>query len=77
MSRLKEKGVDVPQDIAIVGYDNYKLICENTQPKLTSVSQKLEDVGQYVLEIIKSLHKDKFKIKKFKIKPELVIRSSS
>ncbi len=43
--RLRERGVRVPDDIAIVGFDNWEIIAEGTRPPLTSVDQNLRALG--------------------------------
>lgn len=78
LERLKEKNIQIPNQVALVGFDNYKLICENTSPKLTTIDQKLNTVAKYVHHIIKSLKDGKPLEKKvFKIFPELVVRESA
>lgn len=77
LERLKEKSIQVPQQIAIIGYDNYKLICENTYPKLTTVDQKLNVIARYVHYIIKSIKEKKQPQKVYKITPELIVRNST
>lgn len=77
LAYLKEKGIKVPEDVAIIGYDNYKLICENTQPKLTTISQRLDLVAEYVFNTIKSIQAKDNSLKKFFIEPQLVIRESA
>lgn len=34
---LRERGLRVPQDIGVAGYDDYRIICEHLHPTLTSV----------------------------------------
>jgi len=42
---LRERGVRVPDDVAIVGYDNWEILAAATRPPLTSVDMCLEGVG--------------------------------
>ncbi len=45
VDRLRERGVRVPDDIAIVGFDNWDIIAEGTRPPLTTVDQNLRELG--------------------------------
>jgi len=66
-------GYRIPEDISIVGYDNYKLICENLLPKLSTVSLPYFKMGHIATEI--ALSKDK-KPMIHKISGDFVDRSS-
>ena len=79
MKALNEVGLRIPDDIAIIGYDNSDL-CEFFTPKVTSVHQRQEIIALKTCErlISKILNKDNYtNIRQFIIKPELVIRESS
>jgi DNA-binding LacI/PurR family transcriptional regulator len=53
LSRLQRRGVRIPDDIALVGFDDDEFAAE-TFPTLTSVSQPLEEMArratQYLLD---------------------------
>jgi LacI family transcriptional regulator len=49
---LRERGVRVPDDVAIVGYDNWEILAAATRPPLTSVDQRLEDVGRTAARLL-------------------------
>ena len=34
---LRERGLRIPEDISVAGYDDYRIICEHLHPTLTSV----------------------------------------
>jgi len=38
-------GISIPEDVAILGVDNFKLLCENSMPALSSVSMPGEETG--------------------------------
>jgi LacI family transcriptional regulator len=42
---LAERGLSVPRDISVVGYDDYRIITEHLHPTLTSVKLAYEAMG--------------------------------
>ena len=51
MASLHDHGLSVPQDVAVVGFDNRRL-AELCWPPLTTVSQRNADVGETAAEIV-------------------------
>jgi LacI family transcriptional regulator len=45
LDALRERGISVPADIAIVGFDNWDVMVEATRPRLTSVDMNLRALG--------------------------------
>lgn len=43
---LRGRGLTVPGDVAVVGFDNWELVARETQPPLTSVDLNLKDLGR-------------------------------
>src|SRR6185295_15111710 len=43
---LRDRGVDVPDDIAVVGFDNWKIIAAETRPALTTIDMNLHELGR-------------------------------
>jgi DNA-binding LacI/PurR family transcriptional regulator len=73
----KERKVRVPEDVAIVGFDDL-LIAQISTPKLTTIRQPLKEIAEvaYKMAVIQRdeiLHKPQ----KIKFKPELVVRQSA
>lgn len=64
--------VDVPGDVAVVGYDNL-LVARMCLPTLTTIDQRLDDKIRAALDLVQHPAPGKH----VKIKPELVIRESS
>ncbi len=47
---LEAMGVDVPGDIAVMGYDNDELICEAVRPRLSTVVLPYFDMGRLAVQ---------------------------
>ncbi len=72
---LKKHGISVPEQVAVIGFDNSMLaLCSD--PSLTSVDSMMEDMGRYAVDIFsKVMDGEKVKAKKI-LKPKLVVRDS-
>jgi LacI family transcriptional regulator len=73
----REQGVRIPEDIAIVGFDDL-LIAQLSTPKLTTIRQPLIEMAEaaYKMAVI---HRDEILRKPHRVvfKPELVVRQSA
>jgi LacI family transcriptional regulator len=45
IDRLREKRIDVPGQVSIVGFDNWEIIAEATRPQLTTIDMNLKQLG--------------------------------
>jgi LacI family transcriptional regulator len=43
---LRERKVDVPRDVSVVGFDNWEIVAEQTRPPLTTVDMNLKELGR-------------------------------
>jgi DNA-binding LacI/PurR family transcriptional regulator len=43
---LRERGVNVPGDIAVVGYDNWDTMALASRPPLTTIDMNLAEIGR-------------------------------
>lgn len=43
---LRERGLVVPGDVAVVGFDNWDLMATATRPRLTSIDMNLQQLGR-------------------------------
>lgn len=70
-----DKGMKVPEDISIVGFDGIKrgLIA---QVPLTTIVQPTNDIGKEAVEMVLDLMKNKSTTTRRILKPELLIRNS-
>ncbi|SOD58595.1 transcriptional regulator, LacI family [Streptomyces zhaozhouensis] len=48
--RLRERGVRVPHEVAVTGYDNWQVMWEASRPPLTTVDMDLERLGRRAAE---------------------------
>ena len=46
MDTLRDHGRHVPDDIAVIGFDNWKVLTTNARPPLTSVDMNLKQLGR-------------------------------
>jgi LacI family transcriptional regulator len=43
---LRERGVDVPKTVSVVGFDNWPILAEATRPTLTTIDMNLRELGR-------------------------------
>ena len=48
-------GLAVPGDVAVVGIDDEEIICENTQPTLTSIRPNFEAIGEQSARLLQKI----------------------
>ena len=52
---IKERGLAIPKDIAVIGFDNQELIAAYLRPKLTTVALPFEEMGALGVQTLASL----------------------
>ncbi len=62
-----------PEDFSIIGVNNYKEICEQTSPYLSSIDKNFEEIGRKIAEL---LNRKKWQNESHLIKCDFVIRDS-
>ena len=76
IKRLKELGLSVPNDVAIIGYTN-SIYSKISEPELTSLDVKLENTAEFSVKLLHDLLQGKKPTKSIIIRPELRIRKST
>lgn len=78
MLRMKERGVKIPEEVAVVGF-NDSPESRIIEPKLTTIAQPAYEIGQlaarHILEQID--HPDEYNPQTLTLKTQLIIRDSS
>jgi DNA-binding LacI/PurR family transcriptional regulator len=49
---LRERGRRVPEDVAVVGFDDMLPVAEQTDPPLTTVRQEIEEMGRLMARLL-------------------------
>ncbi|NCU02531.1 MAG: LacI family transcriptional regulator [Chitinophagaceae bacterium] len=76
---LKRRGMEIPKDIALIGFSNSD-IAELVDPPLTVIRQPAEEMGKAATELLLQLVESKRPVKDFEkrvLTPELQIRGSA
>ncbi|MGI6131736.1 MAG: LacI family DNA-binding transcriptional regulator [Bacillota bacterium] len=77
LAAFSERGVRVPDDIALVGYDDI-MISRVTTPRLTTVAQPKYEMGTTACEtLLKRIETPDSPTQSIVLKPQLVVRESS
>ncbi len=71
---LRQKGIDVPGQIQIVGYDNIQL-ARLVSPEITTIAQPIEQIGIKAVELVLQ-HKETDE-KEYILQPKLIIRETT
>jgi len=69
---LNAKNIRIPEDVAVIGYDNL-LLSRMTRPTLTTIDQGLGDKVKCIVELIRNGHPGRT----YQIQPALIIRESA
>ena len=75
LREIRERGLRVPEDISVTGFDNVKL-AQFCYPALTSVHIPRDQIGQIICDSLMTSEKTAFE-NEILIDPELVLREST
>ncbi|OFW62216.1 MAG: hypothetical protein A2Z35_05665 [Actinobacteria bacterium RBG_19FT_COMBO_36_27] len=76
IKRFREHGVNIPDDIAIIGYDDIPL-CKIITPTLTTISQPKKLIAKKGVEMLLDVINGESSNLYFMIEPSLIIREST
>ncbi len=79
LDTLRDLGRLVPDDVAVVGYDNWEVLTTNARPELTSIDANLQQLGrEAALALFRAMDSSQPEPKGVQYKPvRLVIRGST
>ncbi|MET7366607.1 LacI family DNA-binding transcriptional regulator [Streptomyces sp. NPDC005566] len=49
---LRDRGIRVPEDVALVGFDDMESVAETTAPALTTIRQDIEGMGRLMVRLL-------------------------
>jgi DNA-binding LacI/PurR family transcriptional regulator len=77
LQAAKEVGLNIPQDLSIVGFDN-TVLSTTTSPMLTTISQPIKLMGAKAVDLlIEEMKEEKTNKERLLLSPELIIRQST
>jgi len=77
MQAARELGVNVPNDLSVVGFDN-TILATITDPPLTTVAQPIQDIGRQVIDLlVQEINRQKTSKQRIILVPNLVVRSTT
>jgi LacI family transcriptional regulator len=76
MTALRDAGHKVPEDVSVIGFDDIEF-ASIANPSLTTIRQPLREMGATAAELlIRKIGKNEV-IENIRVRPELVVRSST
>ncbi|MDI6105725.1 LacI family DNA-binding transcriptional regulator [Actinoplanes sp. NEAU-A12] len=76
LSRLTSRGIRVPEDMSVIGYDDTPFI-SHLSPSLTTVRQPTSQVGHEAAELLLSEREPNHAHRQIQFRPTLVVRGST
>ncbi len=74
---LREMGVNVPGDIAVVGHDNWDIVAKTARPPITSIDMNLTKLGRHAAaRLVEAIEGHMVEGKEI-ISPRLIVRGST
>lgn len=74
---LRENGIDIPTDVAVVGFDNWDVVVTGSKPQLTSVDMNMEALGSLAAQRLFDAINGRRKTGVEKVLGKLVLRGST
>ncbi|HEY4152654.1 MAG TPA: LacI family DNA-binding transcriptional regulator [Pseudolysinimonas sp.] len=78
LDTLRDLGRSVPEDVAIVGFDNWEILATNARPELTSIDANLQELGRAAaLRVFDAIAGEDVAVGTTRLPVKLVIRGST
>ena len=74
---MRRSGCRVPEDVAVIGYDNIAILCQCSEPELSSIDMNTQHLAEALIELLMNKVKGKSAAPGRKVKTRLVVRASS
>ena len=74
---LVEHGISVPEDVAVMGFDDLS-VAQMTQPRLTTMRQPIQEMGTIAIRLLlRLLDGEELETNRIVLNAELVVRESA
>jgi LacI family transcriptional regulator len=74
---LRERGVNVPGNVSVVGFDNWEIVAAQTRPPLTTIDMNLKELGRQAgLALTRLVNGETVQRGIWKLPCSLIVRSS-
>jgi LacI family transcriptional regulator len=77
LDTLRDRGVDVPGDVAVMGFDNWEAMVSGSRPSLTTVDMRFEAMGRRAAELLFAAIEGHPSSGTEAIEPRVVVRGST
>ncbi|MBN9375485.1 MAG: LacI family DNA-binding transcriptional regulator [Cellulomonas sp.] len=77
LDTLRDRGVDVPGDVAVMGFDNWEAMVSGSRPSLTTVDMRFEAMGRRAAELLFAAIEGRPSSGIEAIEPRVVVRGST
>ena len=77
LDTLRDAGKSVPDDVSVIGHDNWAILVENSRPPLTSIDMNLESLGRQASQRLREAVEGELRKGVERVEPRLVVRSST
>lgn len=77
MDAVRESGRRIPDDVAVVGFDNWDILVEGARPQLSSVDMNLQQLGRLAAEALVAMIDGTARHGRVRNPVELVVRGST